>query len=41
VLGAFPPGTLFTVRREVDIVTLVVGGIEWAATHVAPPSVQD
>jgi ABC-type lipoprotein export system ATPase subunit len=41
VLGAFPPGTLFTVERVDDVVTLVVGGIERAAAPVQPPHVRD
>jgi hypothetical protein len=28
VLGAFPPGTLFTVEREDGTVTFVVGGTQ-------------
>jgi len=41
VLGAFPPGTLFTVERADDVVTLVVGGVERPATPVEPGGGQD
>jgi putative ABC transport system ATP-binding protein len=35
VLGAFPPGTLFTVDQDSGMVTLVPGGVGPAPTHTA------